>query len=113
MLAQTALLANGHEIAQPVATESYDIVAKHPKTGVWHTYQVKTCRVREDRNGAIVVEARRSGGRYTKEDADYFIGVCGEDVYLIENVGFSEYWASKTTLKKWTKLKTNMKGRVK
>ena len=93
LLAQTALLANGYEVAQPIAPEPYDLVARDPVTGSWATFQVKTVRIREDRGAAVVVAKRSDGSPYTRQDADYLIGVVGDEVYLIKNTGQSEYWS--------------------
>lgn len=105
LLAQTALLANGYEVAQPIAPEPYDLVARDPITGSWATFQVKTARVREDRGAVVVVAKRNDGSPYTPQDADYLIGVIGNDVFLIENTGQGEYWSTPEGIDaRWRKL---------
>lgn len=104
--AQAALLANGYEIAKPIVPEVYDLVARCPYSGRWLTFQVKTARIREDRGGAIVVDAKRANGRvYSRLEADYIIGVVGEDVYLIENRELGEYWVTPENInRRWRRL---------
>lgn len=106
LLAQTALLAAGYEVSEPIAPEVYDMVARHPQTGEYMRVQVKTARVREDREGAIVVYTRKgSGEAYTSDDCDYIIGVNGNDVYMFPCVGHAEYWATPGNVdSKWTLL---------
>ncbi|WP_232696138.1 hypothetical protein [Brevibacillus daliensis] len=106
-LAVTALLANGYEVSEPKAPEVYDLVARHPITREWKTYQVKTVRKREDRGYLVVCGSRNNGEVYTKGDADYLIGVLDGDVYLIENRELSEYWVTPDNInEKWRKLST-------
>ncbi|AUM66410.1 hypothetical protein C0R09_18830 [Brevibacillus laterosporus] len=114
LVAKTALLANGYEIANPEAPEVYDIVARHPLSRDWQTFQVKTVRRRDDRGGALVVcGSRNSGEVYTRDDADYLIGVLDGEVYLIENRELSEYWATPDNInEKWRKLSTVIKKQL-
>lgn len=107
LLAQTALLANGYEVAQPIAPETYDLVARDPITGSWATFQVKTARIREDRGAAVVVAKRSDGSPYTRQDADYLIGVVGNDVFLIENTGQGEYWTALDGIR-WKRLSLDL-----
>ncbi len=108
MLAQTALLAAGFEVSEPIAPEVYDLTVRNPVTNEYHRVQVKTARVREDRDGAIVVYARKSGGEpYSPDDCDFIIGVNGSDVYMFPCSGLAEYWATPGNVeRKWTKLST-------
>lgn len=103
----TALLANGWEVAEPTAPETYDLVARVPG-GEWQTFQVKTCHTRKDRNGAVVVYAKKSDGTpYMPSECDWLVGINGSDVYLIENRGIGEYWATpNNAAEKWTLLPT-------
>lgn len=109
--AQMALLANGYEVAKPIAPESYDLTVRDPRTGRHFRVQVKTARVRPDRDGAIVVYAKKSNGEpYTRADCDYLIGVTETGVYLIENRELGEYWATPENIaEKWTVLATDMR----
>lgn len=99
----TALLANGWEVAEPVAPESYDLVARAPDAADWVRIQVRTANVRRDRDNAIVVSGRKKDGRpFTSEDCEYLAGVLDDTVYLIECTGQTEYWATETTAReKW------------
>lgn len=106
LLAQTALLAAGYEVSEPVAPEVYDMIARNPSTGEYLRVQCKTARVREDREGAIVVYARKGSGEpYTAADCDAIIGVNGNDVYIFPVAGNAEYWATPGNVgDKWTLL---------
>lgn len=103
-MAQTALLAAGFEVAEPVAPEVYDLIIRNPKTGEYKRVQVKTVRVRDDRDGALVLYARKSNGEpYTTEETDLFAGVHGNDVYIFPCRGISEYWVNPDdAADKWT-----------
>jgi 16S rRNA G1207 methylase RsmC len=107
LMAMSALMANGWIVAEPTAPESFDLVARCPKTRKWKTIQVKTARVRTDRNGEIVVIAKKGNGKhYTADEADLFCGVLGNKVYLFENRGLAEYWVTPDTVnKRWTELR--------
>lgn len=112
MIARLALMANGWIVAKPETEEPFDIVARDPANAEWATFQVKTIRVREDRGGDYVVYAKRGNGEpHAQSDADYIIGVLqGADdaparVYMFENRGLGEYWATETRAdKRWIRL---------
>jgi len=110
LLAQTALLANGWSVAEPIAPEPFDLVARDPANGRWHRIQVKTARRRDDRNGEIVVYAKKSNGAaYTRDDCDLIIGVVDDEVYMFPNREISEYWVHPNTIEsRWTKLDTTL-----
>lgn len=107
LLATTALLANGWEVAEPVSPKVYDLVAKPPNSEKWVQIQVKTARERTDRNGEIVVYAKKNNGNvYTIEDAEYIIGIYNNQVYLFPNREVSEYWVSPDIIEtRWEHLK--------
>lgn len=87
-------MENGFEVAEPVVAEAYDLLFRIPGEPFLRA-QVKTCRVRLDRNGAIVIHARKANGEpYTASDCDYLIGVLGDCVYLLQCRGLSEYWVT-------------------
>lgn len=111
LLAATALLANGFEVAQPIAPEVYDLLVRNPATNDYSRVQVKTARVREDRDGAIVVYARKGNGEaYTPDDCDMIVGVNGGDVYIFPCRGISEYWSNPNSASdKWTLLPTALR----
>lgn len=104
--AMRALISNGFEVSLPSVAEVYDMIARDPLRREYHRVQVKTARVREDRDGAIVIYARKGNGQpYTKEDCDWIVGVLGDTVYLMECNGNSEYWATETSAsKRWIEL---------
>lgn len=99
-------MANGYEVSEPIAPEVYDVLIRKPDTNEYFRVQVKTARVREDRDGAIVVYARKGSGEpYTADDCDLIIGVNGKNVYMFPCVGTSEYWATPANAsEKWTLL---------
>jgi hypothetical protein len=112
LIARAALMANGWEaVSKSETDESFDISARDPLTKEWKTFQVKTIRKRSDRNNELVIYARNGrGDAYEQSDADYIIGVLGEDgevprVWFFENRGLGEYWASETRAsKRWVEL---------
>jgi len=112
LIARAALLANGWgAVSKSETEESFDISARDPLNGEWKTFQVKTIRKREDRRGELVVYARNGrGNAYEQSDTDYIIGVLGVDgeiprVWMFENRGISEYWASEARAsKRWVEL---------
>jgi hypothetical protein len=113
LVAMTALLAAGYEVAEPVATEPYDLVAKEPDTGEWRTFQVKTLRYRDDKGGAggyyVLNGTRNNGATYGPPDVNYMIGVLGNVCYLVECTGQYEYWAAADEIdRKWRKLPAKM-----
>jgi hypothetical protein len=111
LLAQTALLANGWTPMEPVAPEVFDIGITRPGMGrEYYKVQIKSARRREDRNGEVVVYARKNNGApYTLDEADYIIGILDGEVYMFENRELSEYWCPAHALsEKWTKLSTGI-----
>ncbi|WHY01828.1 group I intron-associated PD-(D/E)XK endonuclease [Neobacillus sp. DY30] len=106
LLAQSALLANGWNVSEPIAPEAFDLVARAPGSSVWQRIQIKSARVREDRDGSIVCYARKNNGEtYNESDCDLFIAVLNGDVYLFQNRNISEYWVTPDNIAdKWTKL---------
>jgi hypothetical protein len=107
LLAQTALLANGWTVMESTTPEVFDIGITRPGMGrEFYRVQIKSARPRDDRNGEVVVYARkRNGESYTLDEADYFIGILENDVYMFPNRELSEYWCPAHALsEKWTKL---------
>lgn len=99
-------MANGWQVASPIVAEVYDLVAKDPVNNRWYTIQVKTIRKRDDRNGELVLYAKKGNGQpYTTDDCDYLIGIIGDTAYMMECRGISEYWASEVSAsKRWIEL---------
>jgi hypothetical protein len=106
LLAQTALLANGWSVSEPIAPEPFDLVARAPGSTEWQRIQIKSARVRDDRNGEIVCYTRKNNGKvYDLDDCDLFIAVLNSDVYMFANRSISEYWVTPSNIgEKWTKL---------
>jgi hypothetical protein len=96
----------GYEVAKPLVPEVYDFLARDPHNGQAYRIQVKTLRIRADRDNALVVNGRKGNGKpYTKEDTDYFIGVNGNRAFMFDCEGLSEYWSTEQTAKKrWIEL---------
>lgn len=107
LLAAASLLENGWEVAIPAASEVYDLVGKDPVNGKWYTFQVKTIRRRTDRKGELVVYAKKGNGdAYSLEDCDYLLGVLDDSVFMFENRGLREYWASDEAAEtRWVRLR--------
>lgn len=113
LLAQTALLANGYEVSEPIVPLPYDLVARNPQTGETINVQVKTSFSRnEERYGGeyIVVRGARNNGKvYQLDEVDVFIAVWGGECYMFDNREIGEYWVRPRHIdEKWTKLSTEL-----
>ena len=111
LLAQTALLANGYNVLEPISPQPYDLAARNPQTQETVYYQVKTAFLRdEERYGGeylVVKGARNNGKVYEKDEVDRFIAVWNGTCYVFPNREVSEYWVRPWQVdKKWTKLGT-------
>jgi hypothetical protein len=111
LVAQLALLANGWRVHESRTAEAYDILATDPLTGEFAKIQVKTIRQREDRNGDLVVYAKKGNGTaYDRADADYIVGIWAIEgatprVFMFENRLLGEYWASEARAsERWVEL---------
>ena len=107
LVAAKALMEGlGYEVSKPIVPEVYDLLARDPKNGAVYRVQVKTLRIRQDRDNALVVVARKGNGKpYTTEDADFIIGVDGSRAFMFECTGLAEYWSPEQTAKKrWVEL---------
>lgn len=112
-VAKAIFLMNGFSVAEMVVPEPYDlIVGGKDDNGdaVRFTVQVKTLKVRNDREGQLVVRgASQDGTPYSKQEVDYLFGVdLRHNVgYLIRNNEQSEYWSKdfETARTKWTELR--------
>lgn len=114
LLAIAALLANGYTVLEPVTTEAYDLAIRNNLGNTLYV-QVKTAFRRKDKRYGddeyIVVPATRNNGKvYTKADADLFIAIVDNDVYMFDNREISEYWVkAKDVADKWTKLSVGLR----
>lgn len=113
LLAQTALLANGYTVLEPIAPEAFDMAFKRIDEERVYLVQVKTAtRRNEERYGGewiIVKGAKNNGKVYTKAEADYFVAVWDGEVYLFPNREISEYWVRPAELDvKWQRLSTDI-----
>jgi hypothetical protein len=96
----------GYEVAKPLVDEVYDLLARDPANGNSYRIQVKTLRVRTDRDNALVIYAKKGNGKpYTPEEVDLIIGVQDNRAFMFECTGLSEYWSTETTAKqRWIEL---------
>lgn len=113
LLAQTALLAAGYVVMEPIAPEPFDMAIRRKDTKETSYVQVKTAFMRDDeRYGGewvIVKGAKNSGKVYAKDEVDYFVAVWQGDVYMFPNRELSEYWERPWNIdEKWTKLVTKI-----
>ena len=111
LLAQTALLANGYSVMEPISPQPYDLAARNPQTQETVYFQVKTAFLRdEERYGGeylVVKGARNNGKVYEKDEVDRFIAVWNGTCYVFPNREVSEYWVRPWQVdEKWTKLGT-------
>lgn len=112
-IAKAIFLMNGFSVAEMVVPEPYDlIVGGKDDNGdaVRFTVQVKTLKVRNDREGQLVVRgASQDGTPYSKQEVDYLFGVDLKNNvgYLIRNNEQSEYWSKDvdTARVRWTELR--------
>jgi hypothetical protein len=96
----------GYEVAKPLVQEVYDFLARDPANGKAYRVQVKTLRIRADRDNALVVMAKKGNGKpYSPDECDYIIAVDGSRAFMFECTGKSEYWSTEQTAKKrWIEL---------
>lgn len=112
-VAKAIFLMNGFSVAEMVVPEPYDlIVGGKDDNGdaIRFTVQVKTLKVRNDREGQLVVRgASQDGTPYSKQEVDYLFGVDLKNNvgYLIRNNEQSEYWSKDvdTARVRWTELR--------
>ena len=98
----------GYEVAKPLVPEVYDFLARDPANGQSYRIQVKTLRKRADRDGALVIYAKKNNGRpYTPDEVDLIVGVDGDRAFIFECTGLGEYWSTEQTARKrWVELGT-------
>jgi hypothetical protein len=112
--AKSMMEALGWEVARPLVPEAYDFLARDPINNEYARIQVKTMRIRADRDNALVVFAKRGNGKpYTKDDTDYIVAVDGDRAFMFECTGLSEYWSTEQTAKRrWIELSINEKEAI-
>lgn len=114
-VASALLMENGFSVFTSLVPEAYDLIAVGTnEDGTKETFrvQVKTIKIRRDREGQIVVRgANQKGVPYSKQDVDYIFGIHGTRGYLIPNNEQIEYWSSsfEAAAKKWTEFELNEK----
>lgn len=111
LLAQTALLANGYIVLEPIVQEPFDIAVMRRGDKTTKLIQVKTI-IKRNKSGNewFVIRGKKNNGEvYSTDDCDYFIGVYDNCVYMTPNREIGEYWSSvdnaETT---WTRLFTTI-----
>lgn len=111
LLAQTALLANGWTVMEPITTEPFDLAITRKGENKLVRIQVKTInfRLKDGREYFVVKGKKNNGEVYTTDDCDVFIGVYENSVYMLDNRGLGEYWCSPCEVSnKWTELPTGI-----
>lgn len=111
LLAQTALLANGWTVMEPIVPVAFDLAVTKRGDNRIVKIQVKTVLKREkDGVEYFVVKGKKNNGEvYGKDDCDVFIGVYHNIVYLLECREISEYWVRVDEVaEKWTELPTTL-----
>lgn len=110
-IATALFMSRGMSVFVAAVPEVYDlIVIGDTEDGSKEMFrvQVKTIKIRNDREGQIVVRgANQSGTPYSKKDVDYIFGVYKNVGYLIPNREIGEYWARdfETAAEKWTEFR--------
>jgi len=113
LLAQTALLANGWSVLEPISPQPYDLAIRNPVTSETLYVQVKTAYERDERRYGgtyvIIKGARNNGLVYGKDEVDAFIAVHDNAVYMLPNREKSEYWVRKEQVGElWTRLELDL-----
>lgn len=109
LLAMAALIADGWVVHEATTPEAYDLIAI--KDGAYVRAQVKTIKQRTVSGSTyyVVRGLKNSGKVYTLADCDVFIGVIGNDVYLVGNSELTEYWIkADEASEKWRLLPLNI-----
>lgn len=111
LLAQTALLAHGYTVLEPIVPEPYDLAVTKRGDNRIVRVQIKTL-VKRNKDGVdyFVLKAKKNNGQvYGKDDCDVFIGVTNNVVFLVENRCIGEYWTRVDEVaEKWTELPTTL-----
>lgn len=111
LIAQTALLANGWSVLEPIVAEPYDIAVMRRGDKTARLIQIKTIlkRHKQGRDWFVIRGKKSNGEVYTHDDCDYFIGVYDNRVYMTPCREISEYWVAADEVEtKWTRLMTTI-----
>lgn len=111
-LAQAMFMNSGFSVATAVVPEVYDLIVTGKDDAgdtVRFTVQIKTMKIRTDREGQLVVKgSNKDGVPYSNRDVDYLLGVHipSKTGFLIKNNEQVEYWSKdiETARAKWTEL---------
>lgn len=111
LIAQTALLANGFTVLEPIVPEPFDLAVTRKGDATIKRIQIKTI-IKRNKSGNewyVIRGKKNSGDVYSLEDCDAFIGVWNNRVYMTPNREISEYWSSVDEVEsKWTRLLTTI-----
>lgn len=113
LIAQTALLANGYTILEPVVPEPFDLAITRKGDSTIRRIQIKTIlkRNKSGRDWYVIRGKKNNGEVYDTEDCDYFIGVYENRVYMTPNRMISEYWSAVDEVEsKWERLLTTIES---
>lgn len=111
LIAQTALLANGYSVLEPIIPEAYDVAVTRKGDDKIIRIQVKSIIKREKSgNTWYVIRGKKNNGKvYDLDDCDCFIGVYGNEVYMTPNRCISEYWTAVDKAdENWERLKLEL-----
>lgn len=111
LLAQTALLANGWTVLEPITTEPFDLAITRKGENRIIRVQVKTInyRVKDGYEYYVVKGKKNNGVVYSTDECEIFIGVYENTVYMLDNRGLGEYWCTVAdAATKWTELPTGL-----
>lgn len=109
-IAQAMFMRHGFSVFTSLVPEAYDLIVGGKDAegnNEMFTVQVKTLKIRHDREGQLVVKGAGGDRKpYSKSDVDYLFGVHlpTNTGFLIPNTEQVEYWAKdfETARKKWT-----------
>ena len=107
LISESLLLSKGWVVLEPITPEAFDFAIMLPNSSRIRKAQVKTARIRykNDIPYAVVKGAKNSGDIYTKEEADFFVGMVNGHIFTLENREISEYWVKLDEIhEKWTTL---------
>lgn len=111
LIAQTALLANGYTVLEPIVVEPFDLAITRKGDATMRRIQIKTIIKRnKSGNDWFVIRGKKNNGEvYGLDEVDYFIGIYDNAVYMTPNREISEYWSAVDEAEtKWTRLYTTI-----